>query len=185
MTDEKIIELFWSRDERAIKEAEKKYKELCYYVASHILATKEDCEECLNDVLLSLWNNIPPERPKNLRSYIGTATRNRALNKSKEMNAWKRGGSYQTVGDEFLEGIADGHDLADAFEAKRAGEIINVFLGTLETADRRIFILRFWMGLGYADIASQVNCTESKAKVSIHRSRKKLAEMLKKEGITV
>ena len=185
MTDEKIIELFWSRDESAIKEAEQKYRELCYYVASHILATKEDCEECLNDVLLSLWNNIPPERPKNLRSYIGTATRNRALNKSKEMNAWKRGGSYQTVGDEFLEGVADGHDLADAFEAKRAGEVINAFLGTLETADRRIFILRFWMGLGYADIARQVNCTESKAKVSIHRSRKKLAEMLEKEGITV
>ena len=185
MTDEKIIELFWSRDESAIKEAEKKYRELCYYVASHILATKEDCEECLNDVLLSLWNNIPPERPKNLRSYIGTATRNRALNKSKEMNAWKRVGSYQTVGDEFLEGVADGHDLADAFEAKRAGEVINKFLSTLGDDDRRIFILRFWMGLGYADIASQVNCTESKAKVSIHRSRKKLAEMLNKEGITV
>ena len=185
MTDEKIIELFWSRDERAIKEAEKKYRELCLYVASNILATKEDREECMSDVLLALWNNIPPERPKNLRSYIGTATRNHALNKSKEINAWKRGGNYQIVGDEFLEGVADGHDLAEAFEAKRAGEVINKFLGTLADDDRRIFILRFWLGLGYADIARHVKCSESKAKVSIHRSRKKLAEMLNKEGVTV
>ena len=185
MTDEKIIELFWSRDERAIKEAEKKYRELCLYVASNILATKEDREECMNDVLLALWNNIPPERPKNLRSYIGTATRNHALNKSKEMNAWKRGGNYQTVGDEFLEGVADGYDLAEAFEAKRAGEVINKFLGTLGDDDRRIFILRFWMGLSIADIARHVKCGESKVKVSIHRSRKKLAGMLEKEGITV
>ena len=185
MTDEKIIELFWERDERAIKEAEKKYRELCLYVGSNILALKEDREECMNDVLLALWNNIPPERPKNLRSYIGTAMRNHALNKSKETNAWKRGKNFQIVGDEFLEGVADGHDLSEAFEAKRAGEVVNRFLSTLGDDDRRIFILRFWMGLGYSDIARQVNCTESKAKVSIHRSRKKLSEMLEKEGITV
>ena len=66
MTDEKIIELFWSRDENAIRETEKKYGELCYFVTSNILALKEDCEECINDVLLSLWNNIPPEKPHNL-----------------------------------------------------------------------------------------------------------------------
>lgn len=185
MTDEKIIELFWARDERAIKETEKKYRSLCVYVASNILALKEDCEECVSDVLLALWNNIPPERPKNLRSYIGTATRNHALNRSKELNAWKRGKSFQTVGEEFLEGVADGHDLAEAFEARRAGEVINQFLSTLGDDDRRIFITRFWMGLSIADIAKQLHCGESKVKVSIHRSRKKLANMLEKEGITV
>lgn len=184
MTDEKIIELFWARDEQAIKEAEKKYKELCLYVASNILALKEDREECINDVLLSLWNNIPPERPTNLRSYIGTATRNLALNRSKEMNAWKRGGNMQTVGDEFLETIEDGHDLAEAFEAKCAGVVINKFLDTLNDGDRRIFIMRFWMGLEYSEISRHTNFTESKIKVSIHRSRKKLAAMLEKEGIT-
>ena len=185
MKDEKIIELFLSRDGRALEEVDKKYGDLIYYIASNFLALREDREECINDAMLALWNNIPPERPKNLRSYIGTATRNHALNKSKEINAWKRGGNYQIVGDEFLEGVADGHDLAEAFEAKRAGEVINKFLGTLADDDRRIFILRFWMGLSYSDIARHVKCSESKAKVSVHRSRKKLAEMLNKEGITV
>lgn len=69
MTDEKIIELFWARDERAIKETEKKYRNLCVYVASNILALKEDREECVSDVLLALWNNIPP---RGRRTFVRT-----------------------------------------------------------------------------------------------------------------
>lgn len=185
MTDERIIELFWARDESALSETESKYRGLCLYIAGNILASKEDCEECFNDVLLALWNSIPPEKPGNLRSYIGTATRNRALNHSRNANAWKRGRGFQNVGDELLEVIEDGHDLADAFEAKRAGEVINRFLETLKTADRRIFIMRFWLGLSHADISKYTGFGESRIKVSIHRSRKKLADMLEKEGITV
>ena len=41
MTDEKIIELFWSRDENAIKETEKKYGDLCHFVMSGILPVKD------------------------------------------------------------------------------------------------------------------------------------------------
>ena len=64
MTDEKIVELFWSRDERALSETQEKYKNLCMYVGAQILASNEDREECFNDLLLSLWNSIPPQKPK-------------------------------------------------------------------------------------------------------------------------
>ncbi len=185
MTDEKIIELFWSRDEDAIKETEKKYGELCYFVMSSILALKEDREECMSDVMLALWNNIPPEQPHNLRSYIGTAARNHALNRSRDANAWKRGGNIRIVGEEFLDMLDDGSDLAEAFEAKRAGEIMNRVLGTLKKEDRKIFTMRFWLGLGYAEIARQTGFGESRVKMSVSRTRKKIAEELKKEGITV
>ena len=64
MQDEKIIELFFERDEKALKETEAKYGNFCRTVASNILSMREDREECLNDLLLALWNNIPPERPR-------------------------------------------------------------------------------------------------------------------------
>ena len=38
MNDEKIIELFFARDENAIKETEEKYTTLCHYVAKNYLA---------------------------------------------------------------------------------------------------------------------------------------------------
>ena len=184
MKDEKIISLFFKRDERALDETEKKYGNLIRYIASNILSVPEDAEDCVNDVYLALWNSIPPTEPQSLSAFISEVTRRQAIKKLRHNKAEKRGG-FSVVCEEFLSMLDDGTSLSELYEAKRAGEIINAFLGTLETADRRIFILRFWMGLGYADIARQVNCTESKVKVSIHRSRKKLAEMLEKEGITV
>ena len=185
MTDEKIVELFWSRDENAIRETEKKYGELCRYVISGILAIKEDQEECASDVMLALWNSIPPEKPHNLKSYIGRAARNHALNRSRDANAWKRGRGFTLVGEELLETFDDGHDLAEEFEAKRAAEVINRFLGGLRKEDRRIFTMRFWLGLSYPEIARQTGMGESRVKMSVSRSRKRLAEVLKQEGITV
>ncbi len=68
--DEKIIELFWSRDESAIREAEAKYRGFAHSVLYNLLSMKEDREECLNDALLALWNNIPPERPGGRRGAL-------------------------------------------------------------------------------------------------------------------
>ena len=54
MNDEKIIDLFWKRDETAIKETDKKYGRYCSTVSMSILHNELDAEECVNDAYLSL-----------------------------------------------------------------------------------------------------------------------------------
>ena len=78
MTDEKIIELLFARDERALAEIEKKYSNLCKYTAGNFLNSREDVEECINDMLLAVWNHIPPEKPECLPAYITVLVRNAA-----------------------------------------------------------------------------------------------------------
>ena len=185
MKDEKIIELFFARDENAIAEIEKKYGALCLSIASNILLLREDAEECVSDVMLALWNAIPPERPNDLRAYTCKAVRNRAREISRYENAWKRGGGIAIVGEEFLTLVEDGTDLASGFEARRAGEIISRVLERVGRTNKDIFILRYWMGLSLAQISAQTGFGESKIKVSLHRTRTKIAAELKKEGITV
>ena len=124
-------------------------------------------------------------KAENLRAYVGKSMRNHALNRSRDNNAWKRGKNFQTVGEEFLQTVEDGHSLPDAFEAKRAGEAVNRVLDALNKDDRRIFIMRFYLGLSVAEISRQLGFGESKIKVSIHRTRKKIAELMQKEGIIV
>lgn len=63
MEDEKIIALYWNRNEDAITETSSKYGKLCYLVATNILSSREDSEECVNDTYLGLWNTIPVQRP--------------------------------------------------------------------------------------------------------------------------
>ena len=184
MDDKKIIELFFARDEEALKQTEQKYGALCRYIALNILATREDAEECVSDVMLALWNAVPPENPRDLRAYICKMVRNRAREISRNENAWKRGGKIAIVGEEFLALVEDGTDLASGFEARRAGEIINSVLGTVGRTNKDIFILRYWLGLSLSQISAQTGYGESKIKVSLHRTRKKIAAELKKEGIT-
>ena len=185
MKDEKIIELFFSRDEAAIEETQKKYGGLCRYIASNFLALPEDREECVNDVLLALWNSIPPEKPTNLPGYVSEVTRRQAVNKSRANNAWKRGRGIATVNEEFLSLLDDGTDLSELYESRRAGELISKFLRSLGEGDRRIFIMRYFFDMSPSDIAKQMHSGESRIKMKLFRTRKKLAEYLKKEGIMV
>ena len=104
---------------------------------------------------------------------------------SRNENAWKRGGRAATVGEEFLAIVEDGSDLASGYEARRAGEIISRVLAKVGRTNKDIFILRYWMGLSLAEISAQTGFGESKIKVSLHRTRNKIAAELKKEGITV
>ena len=185
MKDEKIIELFLLRDGRALEEIDKKYGDLIYYIASNFLALREDREECINDAMLALWNSIPPAKPKSLSAFLSTTVRHIAISKSRAGNAWKRGGHVHIVSDEFLSMISDETDLASQFEARRAGEIMNRCLGKLSKDDRRIFVMRYWLSMSYDQIRTQTGFGESKIKMSLSRTRAKLADELKKEGITV
>ena len=185
MMDEKIIELFFARNEDALRETELKYRNLCLYVASNFLTAREDREEAYNDSLLALWNSIPPERPANLGAYLSEIVRRLSINKSRANNAWKRGKNVQIVGEEFLSMIEDGTDLAAQFDAKRGGELISAFLRASSKSDRKIFIMRYWLDMSIEQISSQTGFGESKVKVTLHRMRKKLAAELGKEGITV
>ena len=183
MKDEKIIELLFKRDEEALLEVEREYRDFCHTVASNILSIREDREECINDMLLALWNNIPPEKPNCLKSYIAKIIRNLALKRSRDSNVWKRSANFLTTGDEFLETIPDTCDLCEQFEAARAGRIINDFLETLPEHECDVFVLRYYYGEEILAIAEDMSFTEGKVKSILFRTRQKLAKKLTKEGI--
>ena len=104
MNDEKIIEMLFERDEAALAETQAKYGAFCHTVASNILSLREDREECLNDLLLALWNAIPPEKPQCLKAYIAKIVRNLAMKKTRSENVWRRCKSFAEIGEEIKHG---------------------------------------------------------------------------------
>ncbi len=79
MQDEQIVALFWQRDERAIRETEKKYRRYLLKIAYQILADHCDSEESVNDTYLKAWESMPPHKPKALSVYLGRITRQTAI----------------------------------------------------------------------------------------------------------
>ena len=70
MEDLEIVELYWQRNEEAIKETSKKYGNYCYTIANNILYNNEDAQECVNDTYLGAWNAIPPHHPNVLSTFL-------------------------------------------------------------------------------------------------------------------
>ena len=186
MTDEQIIELYWVRSERAITETDEKYGKMCHGIAYRILDDREDSEECVNDGYLRIWNSIPPKRPQFLPAFLGRIVRNLALNRFEQRNALKRGGGEVPLALEELGScIPSGEDPIEQVEEKILRSLISGFISGMKREERVIFLLRYWELQPVARIAELCRCSESKVKMSLHRSRQKLKAVLEKEGIPV
>ncbi len=185
MTDEKIIELFFARDETALRYTADKYENYCFAIANNILSNRQDSEECVNDTYLAAWRSIPPERPRLLSAFLGKIVRNFALIRYRRDRAYKRGGNLSEISLELLRLIPDDTDLAEEYDSRRLALIIDAFLRKLKKDDRQIFVRRYWYSDSIADICRSFGFSESRVKSSLHRTREKLADELKKEGVAI
>ena len=184
MEDTRIIELYWLRDETAIGETDRKYGTRCRGIASDVLQSREDAEECVNDTYLAVWNAIPPQRPANFCAYICRVTRNLSLDRVRRALARKRGGGEAAlVLDEIAPFVASRVSVERDYEAKELVAAVNAFLRTLSADDRVIFTARYWLMLPVAEIARRLGAKESRVTTSLHRSRKKLKRYLQEEEL--
>ncbi len=181
--DNKIIELYWNRNEAAIDESDKKYGNYCRTIAYNILRSKEDCDECVNDTWHNAWRVIPPEKPNKLQYFFGRITRNLALDRYGYNKAQKRNNDLEAAIDEYYECIPNGMaSVEDELILKR---LINTFLEGLDSRARIIFLRRYWYALTVQEIAKKMGMSESHVSVILHRTRNRFKDYLKKEGISV
>ena len=80
MDEKQIIAMLWNREEDGVKALQDQYAAKRKMLAAHFVSA-QDAEECMNDVLLAVWDSIPPNRPDNLFAYSARICRNKALNK--------------------------------------------------------------------------------------------------------
>lgn len=182
MDDASIIELLFGHDENALVEINRKYGSLATSITRHFLNQKEDAEECINSVMLDIWNQIPPDRPENLCAYICKIARRKAINKLKHSTAEKRNCKLSVSLSELNECFSDNRFPDDAFSAKELALAINEFLYSQDELSRNIFIRRYWYSESIGEIARFYNLNEKTVTTKLFRSRKKLKEYLKKEG---
>lgn len=184
MDDSKIMELYFSRDEKAIKETDRKYGKLCHHIAYNILQNNEDSEECVNDTYIGVWNAIPPERPNHFMAFVCKIARNLALKRLEAETRQKR--SLATViSISELEEILPDENIAADISNEEIGKAISTFLRKEKTDIRKVFIRKYYFFDSISDIAEHYGFTESKVKNMLYHTRNKLKEYLIKEGIEI
>ncbi len=183
MEDHAIIDLYWTRNEQAIAETEKKYSGYCRSIAWNILRDYRDAEECLSDTWMKLWNIIPPQRPHVFPAFLGTITRNLALNRLRMATAKKRTAcGLELSYEELQESVPAGSSAEEQVETRELGRSLDKFLRTLPGRECSIFLRRYWYMDTHAQIAQRYRMTSGSVKAILHRIRKKLKTHLEREG---
>lgn len=184
MEDSKILDLFFARDEDAIKHTDETYGQRLYHLADGIVGNGQDAEESVSDTYLQAWNTIPPRRPQYYFAYLAKICRNFSLDRLDWKNAAKRKAEIISLTQEMELCIPD-TEQDRRMAGKELGMILDKFLRTLTQENRVVFLRRYWYAEPVAQIAARYAISESAVQMRLKRTREKLYTYLLQEGIAV
>lgn len=186
MDDDKIVELYWERDEKAIEETDFKYKKYLFSIAYNVVYDRLDCEECLNDTYLGAWNAIPPTKPSVLKAFLTTITRRIAIKRYHSNLKQSVIPSEMTVSLSELEDFVAGDgDVDSEFDAERLGRVISDFVRSLSERRQFIFMSRYYVADPIDTIASDLSLSRSMVNKELAAIRSALKEKLESEGYSI
>lgn len=162
-------------------EMEKIIKDYNNYIStiihnSHFTFLKEDEEEIIIDVYLTLWNNKQKLNVnKSMSAYIAGITKRLILKKCRTN---KQIENIEDYSDELVEWQ---NIELNYFESQQNQLILNE-LEKIKAIDREIFVSYYYEEKKIKEIAIIFDMSESKVKSKLFRIRKKLNRILKKGG---
>lgn len=183
MQDDKIVALYWQREEAAIRETEKKYGRYLLKIAYNILYDWEDSKESVNDTYLKAWDSIPPHKPAALSTYLGKITREASIDLFRARKRAKRQPSEYVLSlSELGECVPGGNTTEQDVDMHLLAEAINNYLRTLSREARTVFTGRYYYMDSIKEIAAWQGISESKVKSMLYRTRQGLRDYLAQEG---
>ena len=183
MEDADILDLYFARNEEAIRQTDVAYGRKLFSLADRILHDAQDAEESVSDTYMKTWETIPPHRPTYFYANLAKICRRFALGKLDWKAAAKRKAEVVSLTEEMALCIPDRRNDTE-MTAKEIGRAMNTFLESISQESRVIFLRRYWFCDTIAEIAARYGISESKVKMRLHRTRMQLADYLNKEGIT-
>ena len=182
--DKKIIELYFERNQQAIKKTDIEYGKLCHKIAYNVLNNRQDSEECVNTTYLEMWDRIPPTRPAKFKAYISRIVRSTSVDRVRHLTAKKRSADMVMALDELTEVLPDERH-APGRNDEEIGKLIRIFLRKQKEEVQRVFVLKYFYFESNRAIAEKYGFTERKVTNMLARTRNKLKKYLIEEGIYI
>lgn len=174
--DEELIEYLLSGDHAAFTEIFNRYWEPMINAAFRPLQSREDAEEVVQEIFVSLYIRRHKIRPKgSLEAYLKTAL------KYKIIDAYRTQQAHYTYLDKLMEegrlaSPPSGHEL----ELKELKEKVNHAVDKLPDKCRKVFIMSRFEQLSIRDIAQQLNISVSTVKKHLNKALRLLRSELGK-----
>jgi RNA polymerase sigma-70 factor (ECF subfamily) len=186
MDDKRIKQLLFERTEEVLAQVAHRYSRLYTCIIREILDDECDVEECANDVLLALWNSVPPNDPDNLSAYLCKLARRIGIDRLRYNRRGKRNGDRLLLLSELEDCVADGEAEDTSYEeSKQIRQALSDFVRGLDPEMRVLFVRRYVYMEPVSSLAKRFQIKEGLLSVKLFRARSKLKKYLEKEGITL
>ena len=186
LDDTKIIDLFFERDETAIRYASEKYGNRLRSLSHSIVKDRQTAEECENDTYMEAWDTIPPHEPRSyLYAFLARIIRHLSLNCCRDRSRLKRSAFICELSAEMEQCIPAPDDVQCRIKDKVFADAINEFLSRLDEEKRNIFVRRYWYLDSIASISERFALSQSKINTTLFRCRNELRKYLEKEGYSI
>ena len=185
LSDDEVVALYFKRDERAIVETDRKYRNYLISIAYRIINDMMDCEECLNDTYLSIWNSVPPKKPSPLKAYAAMIMRRKAMDVYRKNNSARRIPVVLVGSLSDFENYLSDEGYEAEYSKNELAELISEFVRNLPERRRYVFVKRYYMGEQIEEIASNLGCSRSTINKDIAIIKRDLMEKLGEEGFII
>ena len=182
----RIIAKVLDGDTNAFEALVEDQKKVVFNLALRMLGNEEDAYDISQDAFLKAYTNLASFRGDcKFSSWLYKLTTNLCLDFIRKRNRHKvvplvfeddNGDS------EYMEIPDDTYSPEACTEQKQLRESVRAGLSKLAPQQREILVLREIGGLRYDEIGRQLNLEEGTVKSRIFRARKKLCEILSKDG---
>ena len=151
-------------------------KDKLFRLAYSIVREQAEAEDIVQDVMVKLWSKRDEWKYiENLEAYCFRIAKNTSLDRLASMAIRKTG-----VIDPERENLffIDHRSPHSEMERKEQRSVIDQCIDTLSENQRLVFTLREIDGMSYREIAEALAISEDLVKISLHRARQKMKEML-------
>lgn len=182
-SDTMILDMYFDRNENAIKETDKKYGAYLLSLGKNILNNREDSEECVNDTYKKTWDAIPPNRPRIFKAFLSKIMRNISLDRLRERNSEKRVPAHLIDSIDDYSGISAKGAPDEEYESWMIGTAINSYLEKTSERNSYIFMSKYFFFMTNTDIAKKLGCNENTIRRELKEIKEELRAHLEKYGI--
>ncbi|MEE0060539.1 MAG: sigma-70 family RNA polymerase sigma factor [Acutalibacteraceae bacterium] len=178
---DKLVHKLRKHDEKAFEEIIDEYTHLVVAIINNVSKgglIKEDIEETVADVFVTLWNNADKVQDGKLKGYISCIARTRALNKMTACIS------------KILFNIDD-YDPEDNFsieavtEEKDISHELKEIIKNLKQPDKEILIRYYYYNQTVSEISKATEINVEIVKSKLKRTRDKIKSSLLERGYTI
>ncbi len=175
MNDTEIIKGIKKKNQRAIEAAFEIYGNLVYKIIYSLMSEgheKSYVEDCVNEVFLSLWNNIDcyNSEKSSFKNWLAAISKYKAID-------YKRKLQNSNLQDNIDDSILCNHiSTEDALIQKENKEELLKIINSLKKTDRELFVRKFLLEESVDDIAKSLGITTDNVYTRLYRGRKTLRQ---------